>query len=277
MFKRKERKEIEAQNLLQAAEEIRKIHPGMGCRKMSYLLRQMGWGRDKTEGLLLQEGFRVEHRMNKFKTTHSIRLHSYKNLIEGLEIRDINQVVQSDITYCLVGGRFYYLVFIIDVYSKRVVGYQASESLEAVSNQKALEQMIKLRGEKNLKGLIHHSDRGSQYHSNAYVERLQSCKIKISMCIESWENAYSERINRTIKEEYLAYWNIKDIHGLKRGLRKAVQNYNEHIPNWNFNLQTPVAFEQNIKNLPMAKRKKILIYKKEEKSYPHKNMGTIKE
>jgi GT2 family glycosyltransferase/transposase InsO family protein len=277
MFKRKERKAIEAQNLLQSAEEIRKVHPAMGCRKMSYLLCRSGWGRDKTEELLLQEGFRIEHRINKRKTTHSLRSHSYKSLIEGLQIRDINRVVQSDITYYSVGYRFYYLVFIIDVYSKRIVGYQASENMEAWNNQKALEQMIKLRGEKNLKGLIHHSDRGSQYHSNDYVERLRSCGIKISMCIESWENAYSERINRTIKEEYLDQWNIKNFHELKQSLRKAVRNYNEYRPHWNLNLQTPVAFEQSIKNIPMRKRKKMSIYKKEEGSYTHKNTDTTKE
>jgi transposase InsO family protein len=276
-FKRKERKAIEVQKLLQSAEEIRKIHPAMGCRKMSYLLRRRGWGRDKTEELLLEEGFRIEYRINKWKTTHSIRSHNYKNLIEGMQIRDINRVVQSDITYYLVGDRFYYLVFIIDIYSKRIVGYQTSENMEAWNNQKALEQMIKLRGEKNLKELVHHSDRGSQYHSNAYVDRLRSCKIKISMCVESWENAYSERINRTIKEEYLDHWNIKDIQGLKRSVNKAVRNYNEHRPHWNLNLQTPVAFEQNIKNIPMAKRKKISVYKKEEQSYTHKNMDITKE
>jgi transposase InsO family protein len=277
MFKRKEQKEVEAQKLLEAAEALRKHHPGMGCRKMSYLLKQQGWGRDKIEVLLLREGYRVVHHPNKFKTTHSVRFHNYRNLIEGKKIADINQVVQSDITYYLVGGKTYYLVFIIDIYSKRIVGYRASENMEAISNQKALEQMIALRGVANLNRLIHHSDRGSQYHSHAYVERLKSCKIRISMCIESWENAYSERINRTIKEEYLDYWNIKNFDELKRGVKKAVQNYNEHRPHWNLNLQTPIAFEQNIKNIPMTKRKKISIYKKKEESSPHKNTNAIEK
>jgi transposase InsO family protein len=268
-LQRQARKALEAEALLRQASALRKQHPGAGCRKLSHQLKQQGWGRDKLEALLLSNGYRVQYAPKGWKTTHSIRLHRYKNLIKGIKIRDINRVVQTDITYYQVNGKYYYMVFIIDVYSKRIAGYNVSPNMEAKSNRQALEQLIALRSQASLKGLIHHSDRGSQYHSKAYVERLQTCGIKISMCIESWENAYAERVNRTIKEEYLDYWKIENFEQLKRCVDRAVKHHNEQRPHWNLGLKTPVQFEQQLKTIPMAKRKTIVLYKKDDKaSYP---------
>lgn len=77
-------------------------------------------------------------------------------------VSNINQVVQSDITYFLLKDTFYYIVFIIDVFSKRIVGARVSNHLRAIANLEALKQLIKLRGLDKLFGLIHHSDRGTQ-------------------------------------------------------------------------------------------------------------------
>jgi transposase InsO family protein len=271
-------KEEESEQLLKQASAIRREHPGVGCRKLSIRLKQSGWGRDKTEALLLANGYRVQYGTKGWKTTHSIRLHQYKNLIRGKKIRDINRIVQTDITYYPIKGEHYYFVFIIDVYSRRIVGYSASRNMEAANNRKALEQLITLRGAAQLKGLIHHSDRGSQYHSTAYVERLKSCGIKVSMCVQSWENAYGERINRTIKEEYLDYWEIKNFEQLKRCVDKAVKHYNEQRPHWNLGLKTPAQFEKDLKNIPVSKRKTIVIYQEvpDDTGYPQKNGRTSK-
>jgi transposase InsO family protein len=261
-LKRLEQKAAEAAGLLKEAAAIRKCHPGAGCRKLSFQLKRNGWGSDKVEALLLANGYRIQYSPKGWKTTHSVRTHQYKNLIEGLKVRDINRVVQTDITYYFVHDKYYYLIFIMDVYSKRIVGYQVSGNMEAACNLRALEQFITLRGEQALKGLIHHSDMGSQYHSTKYVARLKSCKIRISMCLESWENAYSERVNRTIKEEYLDWWEIENFEQLKRSVDRAVKHYNEQRPHWNLGLQTPVQFEEMLKTQPMAKRKVMTIYKK---------------
>ena len=248
------------EQLLQKAMAIREKHPMMGCRKISHLIKEPGWGRDKVEQLLLWNSFGLEYGINYHKTTHSVRIHCFKNLIEGLTIWDINQVVQSDITYYFVNGKFYYLVMIIDIYSKRIVGYNVSDNMEARCNEKALQQLIKLRGKGNIKAMIHHSDRGSQYHSKKYLSMLKDCQIQISMCNEAWENAYSERINRTIKEEYLNNYKINSYMELKNKVAQAVKLYNEFRPHWAIGLMTPVEFEKAIQTIPLTERKKMKIY-----------------
>lgn len=251
-----------SQQFIEKAEAIREDHPEMGCRKMALILKQPGCGRDKTEALLLVVGFRVNYPPNYTKTTHSVRIHQFGNLIEGLMIKAINKVVQSDITYLWVKDRFYYLVFIIDVYTRLITGYHASCGLEAEANSKALAMMIKRRGKENVKGLIHHSDKGSQYNCTEYLGTLKEHGIKISMCNEAWENAYTERINRTIKHEYLRHRNINCLKSLRKEMNRAIKLYNEKRPHWSLLQQmTPAKFEEYVNNLSKSKCPKMFIYK----------------
>src|SRR5204863_2447443 len=115
----------------------RKDHPGAGCRTMANDLKCNGWGRDKIEQLLLSNGYRLHFPVNYTRTTYSQTDVYYPNLIEGLELTKINRVVQTDITYFRAGERFYYIVFLIDVYSRRIVGYAVNKTLEAEGNIKA--------------------------------------------------------------------------------------------------------------------------------------------
>jgi len=251
-----------SQQFIEKAEALRQDHPELGCRKMALILKEPGFGRDKTEAMLMGSGFRVKYPPNYVKTTHSVRLSRFKNLIEGLVIRNINKVVQTDITYLWVKDRFYYLVFIIDVYSRYIVGHHCSCSLETEANIKALQMMIALRGKQNVKGLIHHSDRGSQYHSTKYLAMLKDNKIKVSMCNEAWQNAYTERINRTIKHEYLRHRHIDSLATLQKEMDKAVKLYNEQRPHWKLLQQmTPACFEQYVSRLVKAKHPEMLLYK----------------
>ena len=234
----------------------------MGCRKMALLFKQRGFGRDKIEALLLSGGFRVMYPPNYTKTTQGVRFSRFKNLIEGISVSGINRVVQTDITYLWVKDRFYYLVFIIDVYSRRIVGYHASCGMEAEANVKALEMMIALRGKENIKGVIHHSDKGSQYNSLIYLEHLANHELRVSMCSEAWENAYCERINRTMKDEYLKHRTIDSLENLRREVDRAVKFYNEERPHWSLPQQlNPVAYEKYVEKLSKGKRPKMTIYK----------------
>ena len=261
MLRRQQKRFVEQQKFIEKAETIRVAHPEMGCRKMALKLKEKGFGRDKIEGLLLQSGFRVIYPPNYTRTTQSVRIHQYKNLIKGLPVKGINKVVQSDITYFWMNGRFGYLVFIIDVYSRLIIGYQASMGLETEANIKALEMLIKSRGKENLKGLIHHSDRGSQYHSKEYLKVLRACGIKISMCDNAWENAYTERINRTIKNEYLRHRKIDSLKKLKRQLDIDIRAYNTDRPHRNLPQQmAPAIFEQYVSRLKRSMRPKMIIY-----------------
>lgn len=220
-----------------------------------------GWGRDKTEQLLLQNGYRVFYRPNYIRTTYAqYRLH-YPNLIEGLELNNINQVIQTDITYYRIKEKFYYLVFLIDVYSRRIVGYAANSTMQAEGNIKALQMLFKTRGEGSLKSMIHHSDRGSQYTDSQYRQLLDDRGIKISMCKEAWQNAYTERINRTIKEEYLDGWEINSYASLNQCVAKAIRHYNTKRRHQSLKWKTPCQYESEIKGLPNDQKPKMQLYK----------------
>ena len=257
--------------IFEQANKIRMIHPGAGCRKMAMDMVCKGWGRDKIENLLLGNGYRLYYPPNYTRTTHSQHELYFPNLIEGLELTNINEVVQTDITYYRVADKFYYLVFIIDIYSRRIVGYAASKTLEATGNIKALKKMIETRKHDCLNNMIHHSDKGSQYIDKEYLKILDGKNIRISMCNEAWENAYSERVNRTIKEEYLDRWEIKDFVTLSRSLKIAVNHYNQNRRHKSLNWQTPIQFEKNVENQPPADRMKMKLYKHLE-SYSQKQV-----
>lgn len=255
-------KHKEAEQFIEKASAIRKRHPMMGCRKIALKTKVQGWGRDKVEQLLLGNGYRILYPPNYIKTTRPQYELIFPSLIEGITLNGINQVVQTDISYIWVHRCFYYLVFIIDVYSRRIVSYNAGENMEASANIRALKMMMRTRKEHCLKDMIHHSDRGSQYTSKIYLAMLNENKMKISMCKHAWENAYAERINRTIKEEYLTNWKIETYAQLKKAVATAVRRYNEERPHWKLPMQlSPVQFEKYVNKLPKNKRPQMQLYK----------------
>jgi hypothetical protein len=95
MLKRQQTRFDKMQQFIERAEVMRGKHPEMGCRKMALKLKDEGFGRDKMETLLLGSGFRIVYPPNYMKTTQSVRIHQFDNLIKGLEINGINQVVQN--------------------------------------------------------------------------------------------------------------------------------------------------------------------------------------
>ena len=250
-----------AYQFFEQADKIRKDHPGAGCRRMSKELQCKGWGRDKIEQLLLSNGYRLHYPVNYVRTTYSQTDVYYPNLIEGLELTEINRVVQTDITYYRAGKKFYYVVFLIDVYSRRIVGYAVNKTLEAEGNIKALRMLFKTRKGHDLSKLIHHSDRGSQYIDQEYRQLLKNNGITPSMCKAAWENAYTERVNRTIKEDYLDRWPIKDYKTLSSSVDRAVKHYNNKKTHEGIGNKSPVQFENELENLPTEQRPTEKIYK----------------
>ncbi|MCA4794338.1 IS3 family transposase [Myroides odoratimimus] len=174
------------------------------------------------------------------KTTTASKIY-YPNLIKGLEVNAPSIIWQSDITYVRVGNLFYYIVFIIDVYTKKIVGYQVSDNMRAQANIKALKMAIM----NNNPPQIHHSDRGGQYTSKGYINLLNKSGSKISMALSAQDNAYAERINRTIKNDYLEPWDPKNFNSLKQCVKKAVEHYNNKRPHNSIGKMTPVEFANN--------------------------------
>ena len=244
--------------LLLEAEELRKEHPGCGLEKMYYTLNPHFIGRDRFIELFMDLGFRIKKRINYKRTTYSVAS-KYTNLIKGLAVSAPSVVWQSDITYYDVNDKFYYVVFIIDVYTKVIVGYTVSDNMRATANLKALEMaLVSYKAP-----LIHHSDRGGQYIYTEYIQLLEANNCKISMCKSSQDNAYAERINRTIKEEYLDYWKPSDYQQLNIDTKRAVEHYNNKRIHNNLDRIKPAAFAQDWKKQRKENRKTINIFNNE--------------
>lgn len=244
--------------LLTEVEELRKEHPGCGVEKMYYTLDPAFLGRDRFVELFMDLGFRLKKQINHKRTTYAVAT-KYTNLIKGLSISAPGVVWQSDITYYDVNNKFYYVVFIIDVYTKIIVGHNVSDNMRATANVKAMQMALA-----NYKApSIHHSDRGGQYLYSEYISLLKDHECKISMCKSSQDNAYAERINRTIKEEYLDYWKPSDFKQLRRYTQQAVDHYNSNRLHNNLDRMIPVAFMENWKKQKQENRKTITIFDNE--------------
>jgi putative transposase len=252
------------QEVVRQATTIRNRHPKMGCRTMYLLMEDINLGRDLCEQILLGHGFRVKRRINYIKTTRS-QLHlRFPDLIQGRIITGINQVWQTDITYYLSGKIVLYIIFIIDVYSRRIIGYSANNHMKATANLSCLKHAFKTRKDHNLKGLIHHSDRGSQYGEQAYLRTLQDKGIRISMCKQAWQNAYTERVNGTLKNDYLYTRDINALPQLRKALNRDVELYNTEKPHSNLpDRMSPLKFEEYLQQVPKSKHPKLKIYEYE--------------
>jgi len=145
----------------------------------------------------------------------------YPNLIGNMEVTGMNQVWVADITYIRLVHEFIYLAVIIDIFSRKCIGWALSREINTQLTLNALEMGISKRKSFGLLNLIHHSDRGVQYASNDYVELLQKYGIRISMSRSGnpYDNAFAETFMKTLKieEVYIneyetfedAYKNIK--------------------------------------------------------------------
>ena len=155
--------------LLSEVEEVRLEHPGCGVEKMYTTLNPIFLGRDKFIELFMDLGFKLKKKHNYKRTTYSV-CSKYTNLIKGMRVTAPSIIWQSDITYYEVNNRFYYAVFIIDVYTKIIVGYQVSDNMRATANMKAMRMAL---ANYNAPA-IHHSDRGSQYIYKEYIQLLKN-------------------------------------------------------------------------------------------------------
>ena len=241
------------------ADELRDDFPGCGVEKMYDILQPDFIGRDRFVETMMSLGYRLKFKKNYRRTTIASKLY-YSNLIKGMQVNKPNTIWQSDITYIPIEGKHYYAVFIIDVYTKKiVVGYSVSDHMRASANVSALKMALK----ENRAPEIHHSDRGSQYTYKGYTDLLEQNGVKISMALSAQDNAYAERINRTIKNDYIERWKPKSFSELKTMIKRAVTNYN-HVRTHNaIQKMTPVAFEKQCSLLASQQRTTMTIFNNE--------------
>ena len=243
--------------LILEADELRAEHPGCGVEKMYKTLQPDFIGRDRFIETMMRLGYRLKRKKNYRRTTIASKIY-YPNLIKGMQLSKPSTIWQSDITYIPLADRHYYAVFIIDVYTKNIVGYSIADNMRATANVKALKMALS----KHKPPDVHHSDRGSQYTYNGYIDLLRANGSKISMALSAQDNAYAERVNKTIKEEYLNHWKPKTFQQLKKCIDKAVNNYN--LKRRHNNIGTsPNKFENNWSLLRPQQRPVITIFNNE--------------
>lgn len=261
--------------LIGAMLELRQFHPKMGAKKMYIVLKPDFIGRDGFIELYNEAGLKLYRERSYRRTTFSNPSAKYTNLTIGKVFTDINQLWSSDITYLAIGADvFLYITFIMDVYSRRIIGYNVSEDLSAASSLKALKMALKTRGVEHYEQLIHHSDKGTQYTSGQYTDTLKKHNIAISMCNSVYENTHIERVNGTIKNDYLSNYKIKNLAECQRTLKKVVNLYNS-CPHWSLNGYTPFSFENALKTMPESEKIHLTIYHDEDK-YNCQNVRQLK-
>jgi transposase InsO family protein len=238
------RRRNEELQLLKFIYDIREDHPTLGARDMYFKIQPSCMGRDAFELFCKEEGLGSKRKINYRRTTDSTGVERFPNLIESLEITTINEVWQSDITYYEIGNRFYFITFILDAYSRRIVGHSVSKRLfTEQTTLPALEMAIKVRRSQNLQGLIFHSDGGGQYYDHAFLNLTGNIGIKNSMCEYAWENGKAERINGVIKNNYLRHRNIQKYEDLIKEVDRSVLLYNTEKPHIRLQRKSPIQFE----------------------------------
>jgi putative transposase len=222
---------------------------------MYFKLKPQSMGRDAFERLCKEQDLMSKRSQNQRRTTDSTGVIRFENRIQGLTLTYQDQVWQSDITYYEVKGRFYYLTFIVDAFSRRILGHSVSKRLFTEDTTlPALRQAIKARGTKDLTGTIFHSDGGGQYYDTEFLKLTAKHKLLNSMCEFAWENGKAERINGVIKNNYLRHRRIADYEGLQKEVDRCVLLYNTSKPHIALQRRSPATFENETIHLQQQTR-----------------------
>lgn len=219
--------------------------PRIGTRKLYYLLKDtfndlgVKIGRDALFDYLRSESMLIKPKKNYTKTTHSKHwLRKYPNLIKDTKADRPEQYFVSDITYIKSRERTHYLSLVTDAFSRKIMGYHLSDDMSAENVVKALNMAVKNR---NTSGpMIHHSDRGLQYCSAIYQNKLVQQGIRSSMTdgYDCYQNALAERVNGILKHEFLIY-KCNTGKELKKLIEQSINTYNNFRPHLSLNMKTP--------------------------------------
>lgn len=240
---------------LEFVRRVRKTDPRIGGKKLWYMYcREVcgddRLGRDRFEAMIDRYGLKIKIKNRKPRTTDSTHgMPVYPNLAYSFIPDRINQLWVSDITYIPVWlseneYTFCYLSLITDAYSHEILGWQVGQTLETRFTSEALEMALRRldsADDGTVGALIHHSDRGIQYASREYVSLLKERGIKVSMTENGnpKDNAVAERINETIKVEFLKDIRFRSLGEVRAALAKAVDFYNNRRPHMSNDMMTP--------------------------------------
>jgi putative transposase len=224
--------------------------PYYGWRRVIAELRRRGWTvNHKRVRRIMREDNLLCLRRRKFVVTtdsdHSRPV--YPNLAAQLELSGINQLWIADITYIRLEAEFIYLAVVIDAFSRRVIGWALDDTIEDDLPLAALRLALEQRG--TTAGLVHHSDRGSQYASTDYTNLLKASGIAISMSHKAspWENAACESWMKTLKSEEVHRQEYRDLTEARSCLEQFIDKvYNQKRLHSALGYRPPVEFEQSL-------------------------------
>lgn len=226
-------------------------HRYYGYRRITVLLQRegIGMGAKKVRRLMRQDNLLAVRQRRFVVTTDSEHtFHVYPNLVQYLQVTDMNQLWVADITYVRLDLEFVYLAVVLDAYSRRVIGWALDRRLETALPLAALEQAISSRQPQP--GLVHHSDRGSQYASLEYVDRLEGCGAVLSMSRPGrpWENGRCESFIKTLKQEQLDARTYHTLEEVKQHVEEFIEQiYNPMRLHSALAYRSPIEFERDQK------------------------------
>ena len=238
----------EEMDLRDAVQRMALEFPCYGWRRVTHPLRQQGWtvNHQRVRRIMREDNLRCGRKRKFVVTTdsnHSRRV--YPNLAQQMTLTGIDQLWVADITSIRLETEFVYLAVVIDAFSRRVIGWELDRTLEDELPLAALRMALVWR--QPASGLVHHSDRGSQYASGDYTDLLKKhgCQISLSQKASPWENARCESWMKTLKTEEMNRQEYRDLAEARALITRFIdQVYNQKRMHSALDSRSPVEFDQ---------------------------------